>query len=86
MNLHNLIMNLPCKPNSDNFLDAGTLLTYKYGHRDARHAAAELAIAADARIEELESILAQVREDINWMMNSQQLLNPHVFEYLFKGE
>ena len=37
--LHQAIMNLPC---DDNW-DAG----YKYGHRDARHAAAELVLAAE---------------------------------------
>jgi hypothetical protein len=34
---------------------AGELVAYKTGHRDARHAAAELALASDARIAELEA-------------------------------
>ena len=47
MNLHAQIMNLPdqCDPagDSDPFCRG-----YKHGHRDARHAAAELALSADA--------------------------------------
>jgi hypothetical protein len=49
MNLHNEIMNLQTK--HDNRAGA---IAYKTGHRDARHAAAELAIASDAYIERLE--------------------------------
>lgn len=51
--LHNAIMNLPCCDARAS--DAGLgVIAYKFGHRDARHAAAELAIQADKRIEELE--------------------------------
>lgn len=57
MNLHNQIMNLPCSADPKYFVDAGTLLTYKFGHRDARHAAAELAVSADSRIDDLEKML-----------------------------
>jgi hypothetical protein len=54
MSLHDDIMRLPCEYN----LDIGDeFMGYKLGHRDARHAAAELALKADARIEELESAL-----------------------------
>lgn len=54
MNLHSEIMNIPCdvsKVNSDR------QLVFKLGHRDARHAAAELSLKAEARIEELEEVL-----------------------------
>lgn len=52
--LHAAIMNLPCKP------EAGWTniekLTYKIGHRDARHAAAELVASASGSISsEIES-------------------------------
>lgn len=43
MNLHGRIMNIPAKPYDGT--DAYT--HYCRGHRDARHAAAELAISAD---------------------------------------
>jgi hypothetical protein len=33
--------------------------SYRIGHRDARHAAAELALKADAEIDRLKSILRQ---------------------------
>lgn len=36
---------------------------YKEGHRDARHSAAELSLKAEARIEELESLLWSVVND-----------------------
>jgi rubrerythrin len=36
-------------------------LAYQYGHRDARHAAAEIALEADRRIEELEAQLEKAK-------------------------
>ena len=64
MNLHSEIMNIPVDDqksqqawgNADN--DCMTI--YKLGHRDARHVAAELSLKAEARIEELESLLSQM--------------------------
>ena len=44
--LHNEIMNLPCKRTDETFLNEASRLLYKEGHRDARHAAAELVIGA----------------------------------------
>lgn len=35
-----------------------------------------------AELAELRKVLTKVREDINWMLNSQQFLNPFVFKYL----
>lgn len=40
MDLHAAIMNLPCKPPP--LANGGEVWAYQYGHRDARHAAAEL--------------------------------------------
>ena len=60
MNLHGQIMNLP-------FVAQPDVTTYKseyaakLGHRDARHAAAELALKADACIEVLRAIVEQQR-------------------------
>lgn len=42
--LHGQIMNLPAHPSPN--LDDAELMAYKEGHRDARHAAAELALSA----------------------------------------
>jgi hypothetical protein len=58
MNFHNLMMNIPANPYSG--YDGKQLLAYKYGHKDARHAAAEIALKADIRIEELEEALRDV--------------------------
>lgn len=91
MNLHNEIMNIRV----DNKLKEGytdvdgevssNWYSYKEGHRDARHAAAELCIQAEARIEDLETALKKAREDINWMLNSEKLLSPFVFDYIDKA-
>jgi hypothetical protein len=47
--LHAAIMNLPCNPVTDDGLTEEAnflwLCGYRYGHRDARHAAAELALS-----------------------------------------
>jgi hypothetical protein len=44
--LHAAIMNLPDRASNHPGFTHGELIAYKYGHRDARHAAAELALAA----------------------------------------
>lgn len=62
MNLHNEIMNIPVKHQRVDFQDQGFYLMYKEGHRDARHAAAELSLKAEARIEELEEELKKAKE------------------------
>lgn len=46
--LHGQIMNIPCVE-PDHFGDASVRMAYRVGHRDARHAAAELALGAEAR-------------------------------------
>jgi hypothetical protein len=45
MNLHGQIMNLPAKAFAPGEMNDAA---YGFGHRDARHAAAELALKADA--------------------------------------
>ncbi len=56
MSLHDQIMNLPAPDYS--VLLAMPDYAAKIGHRDARHAAAELALKADAQIERLRHALA----------------------------
>lgn len=46
--LHGDIMNIPCDPTRSPVGGVNAELAYKYGHRDARHAAAELASAHHA--------------------------------------
>lgn len=53
MSYHNEIMNLATSAQS---------LLYKEGHRDARHAAAEIALKADAKIEQLTMERDEARE------------------------
>jgi hypothetical protein len=68
MSLHNKIMNLPCVPSPNAPVWANFAGAYKEGHRDARHAAAELAAAEDAAmaalVAERDALLALVREAI----------------------
>jgi len=51
MNLHGKIMNLQCSVPKD--ANINQALSWKEGHKQARHDAAELANAADAEIEQL---------------------------------
>lgn len=61
MNLHNQIMNLPCKETS--FASRLQEAAYKFGHRDARHSAAELACEHDKEMREwMEACRAAVRD------------------------
>ncbi|MFZ3286604.1 MAG: DUF551 domain-containing protein [Telluria sp.] len=54
--LHDAIMRLPC---DSNLAHGDPETAYKYGHRDARHAAAELAIA--------QPVAAQGGQDAGWI-------------------
>lgn len=66
MDLHSEVMNIKVDIKlKEEYTDVdGTVesdwYSYKLGHRDARHAAAELALKADARIEELEETLKEL--------------------------
>jgi len=84
MNLHNEIMNIPTGQLQEmvGIEHSNPILVYRSGHRDARHAAAEMSLKAEARIEQLENALRKAQEDINWMLNSEQLLNAFVFDYI----
>jgi len=57
MNLHNEIMSIQSDPVK--YVYEQQQNAYNSGHRDARHAAAELALKADAEIDRLKSILRQ---------------------------
>lgn len=60
MDLHNEVMNIQIdeKETKARFPDEEwEFKAYKLGHRDARHAAAELALKVDARIGKLETVL-----------------------------
>lgn len=66
MNLHNEIMNIPVDEKelqSRFYEEKWEIVAYKFGHRDARHAAAELSLKVEARIEELEKKLRREEEE-----------------------
>lgn len=64
MNLHSEIMNIQIdEEDLRKNLPGASFAAYKVGHREARHTAAELSLKAEARIEELQEILASVLND-----------------------
>lgn len=72
MLLHDEIMNIKSEPYrhaSVSWKDG-----YNYGHRSARHAAAELAIKADADVKRLINIAQQVHDRILRGDSDQELL------------
>jgi hypothetical protein len=69
MNLHNEIMNINC---AVGHAYAANQTAYKMGHRDARHAAAELALRADAEIERLQSSLVIANHMLEELGGSRQ--------------
>ena len=75
--LHAAIMNLPCKAHA--MYEAGEQLAarvvYSFGHRDARHAAAELAGNAVAT---LESENAKLREALTGLFVTAQEVISHM--------
>lgn len=69
MSLHDMIMNLPAHV-PGNLVDSEDGW-YLEGHRDARHAAAELAAEADATI-------AQLVEALELALDRRNVINMHV--------
>ena len=51
-------MNLPCAPEVG--MDASQLLAFKMGHKQARHAAAELSLVVEAQNEALHGALSRL--------------------------
>lgn len=68
MDLHGQIMNLPHPPMAR--VEKNPSIAYKVGHRDARHAAAELALQADAAREELLALLRKARNEFKGLPHS----------------
>lgn len=77
MDLHAEIMNIPARAVAADEYDH-KLQAYKCGHRDARHDAAELALKAQARIEELEEDLKTYEKNA-W---EHFYIHQEVFNYL----
>lgn len=55
--LHAAIMNLPCEPDSANH---GERMAFKRGHKQARHAAADLVAAQEGDEAEVQNLAAQL--------------------------
>jgi hypothetical protein len=56
-NYHGAMMNLPCEVPQTMLTSESSRMAYKTGHRDARHAAAELALGADREVDQLRDAL-----------------------------
>lgn len=59
MSLHNDIMNIPADAEVETY-PFQLRLAYKIGHRDARHAAAEMAITQDRKLEQYRAIIHEL--------------------------
>lgn len=62
--MHGKIMNISHGQQSP-IMTKGEWLSYRAGHRDARHAAAEIALAGDAEIERLRAENAELRRKLD---------------------
>lgn len=70
-NYHDEIMNL--RASEAEIADdlPAAILAYKTGHRDARHAAAEIAAQADARIDELREAVVHRNSENAWIVQEK---------------
>lgn len=64
MNYHNEIMNLPVTVNMAQIGLKENMINYKEGHRDARHAAAEIVQNADVKIDNMTRILQEIADGV----------------------
>ncbi len=74
MDYHGRMMNIPYDRLQETFDKNDLTLTarrpYKFGHRDARHAAAEIATEADREIDRLRTENEQLRTDLEEAINA----------------
>jgi ribosomal protein S13 len=70
MNLHNEIMNIQVDNSFYNKLTEAERQIYKIGHRDARHAAAELSPEAERRIEKLQEAAQEALKELYYAEKS----------------
>jgi len=81
MDLHGEIMNIHGEPLTG--MDRQQRLLYKLGHRDARHAAAELAIAHDAKYA---ALMESHRELLAALKHCREALRDNLSKYAYKNE
>ena len=70
MSYHDKIMSIPVSVTMSEIGLREHMVMYKKGHKDARHAAAEIAVQADARIEELEIALQMIADGVFFDLSS----------------
>lgn len=70
MDYHGRIMNIAARhPKTADVMTAHEHTVYKYGHRDARHAAAEIALEADKALREKDAEIARLHSGAVDMLN-----------------
>ena len=81
--MHGKIMNIGHGQKSP-IMTAGEWLAYRSGHRDARHAAAEIALAGDAEIERLRAMIKAANAKLAEVMRERDAykLNSARYEYV----
>jgi hypothetical protein len=79
LGLHAAIMNLPC--NVPDTMNGSQAYDYKRGHRDARHAAAELVVTArpDALIARQARQLEELRDEVADLKERATNARAHIF-------
>lgn len=75
MDFHAQVMNVSTTREAENAEYSNRREAYLHGHRDARHAAAEIAQQADAKVEKLRAALELARDEIAGL--------PHSLGYAF---
>ena len=85
--LHNKIMNIPVRKAMSEIGLKDNMISYKEGHRDARHEAAEMAFEYESLIEELvEALEWYVKEDDTYEGGSWEEENKYWLDGKRKAE
>lgn len=74
MSLHDTIMNIPATGADDYDNLPNEKVAYKFGHRDARHEAAEMVLGIEEINAELVEALANLLSEWNFQMSSYEPL------------
>lgn len=64
MNLHNEIMNIDTYMSRGEFINQSEYMCYKMGHREVRHAAAELSLKHMRYIKKLEELANEFQDEL----------------------
>ena len=83
MSLHSDIMNIPFHATMSHYLSKDELIACKEGHKHARHAAAEMALALEAENAALREELAKAKQDADRYRTARDMLSKKHFPVEF---